>query len=64
MKIQPDDDEDRERLEEESTVKVTIPERLRLKMHSVKVLSGKTLSDQATEALEAYFSDGDGDEDS
>ena len=36
-------------------VKVRIPVRLHLKLHTIKVLTGKPISDCVTEALEAYF---------
>jgi hypothetical protein len=36
-------------------VKVKIPLNYHIKLHSMKVLTGKAISDTVTEALEAYF---------
>ncbi|MCA1813635.1 MAG: hypothetical protein LC624_06755 [Halobacteriales archaeon] len=36
-------------------VKVKIPINYHIKLHSMKVLTGKAISDTVTEALEAYF---------
>jgi hypothetical protein len=36
-------------------VKVKIPVGFHVKLHSMKVLTGKAISDAVTEALEAYF---------
>lgn len=36
-------------------VKVKIPVNYHIKLHSMKVLTGKPISDAVTEALEAYF---------
>lgn len=36
-------------------VKVKIPVGYHIKLHSMKVLTGKPISDAVTEALEAYF---------
>lgn len=36
-------------------VKVKIPVGFHIKLHSMKVLTGKPISDAVTEALEAYF---------
>lgn len=54
MKIKEGNEED---LDEDSTVKITIPKRLHIKLHSKKVLTGMQISEIATEALEAYFED-------
>lgn len=39
----------------EKEVKVKIPVGYHIKLHSMKVLTGKPISDAVTEALEAYF---------
>lgn len=44
----PDRDRDKE-------VKVKIPVSYHVRLHSMKVLTGKAISDAVTEALEAYF---------
>lgn len=36
-------------------VKVKIPVSFHVRLHSMKVLTGKPISDTVTEALEAYF---------
>ncbi|HUR69992.1 MAG TPA: hypothetical protein VM370_12165 [Candidatus Thermoplasmatota archaeon] len=36
-------------------VKVKIPMSFHIRLHSMKVLTGKPISDTVTEALEAYF---------
>lgn len=36
-------------------VKVKIPMSFHVRLHSMKVLTGKPISDAVTEALEAYF---------
>lgn len=41
--------------EEERTVKVSIPVRLRMKLHILKILEGQTLSKTVHLALEDYF---------
>ncbi len=46
--------EDQNRAKE---VKVKIPVNYHIKLHSMKVLTGKPISDAVTEALEAYFAD-------
>lgn len=56
MNIEDNDNVD---LDEKTKVKVSIPKRLRLKMESVKVLTGQTVSDQVKEALEEHFDEGD-----
>lgn len=42
-------------LSEPKTLKVSLPARLHLKLHSLKILSGTTISDTVEEALDAYF---------
>lgn len=39
----------------EKEVKVKIPVSYHVRLHSMKVLTGKPISDAVTEALEAYF---------
>ncbi|MFA5862309.1 MAG: hypothetical protein WDA16_11510 [Candidatus Thermoplasmatota archaeon] len=39
-------------------VKVKIPVSHHIKLHSMKVLTGKQISDAITEALDAYFASG------
>lgn len=46
----PKPDPDREK-----EVKVKIPVSYHVRLHSMKVLTGKPISDAVTEALEAYF---------
>lgn len=36
-------------------LKVEIPERMHARLHTLKLLTGKAVSDAVTEALEAYF---------
>lgn len=45
-------------LPEEKTVKVKIPKRQHIILHSARVLTGKTISEMLEEALEAYFDEG------
>jgi metal-responsive CopG/Arc/MetJ family transcriptional regulator len=47
-----DDDMD---LEEDKTMKVSLPKRLHLKLHSLKILTGTTVSEMVEEAVVAYF---------
>lgn len=42
-------------LSEPKTLKVSLPARLHLKLHSLKILSGTTISDTVEQALEEYF---------
>ena len=42
-------------LSQEKEVKVKIPMSFHVRLHSMKVLTGKPISDAVTEALEAYF---------
>lgn len=42
-------------LSEPKTLKVSLPARLHLKLHSLKILSGTTISDTVEEALNEYF---------
>lgn len=46
---------ERKQLESVKEVKVKIPLNYHIKLHSMKVLTGKAISDTVTEALEAYF---------
>lgn len=45
------------RVEEEKDLKVRIPVRHHLRLHSIKVLTGKQISEAITEALDAYFAE-------
>ncbi|PSG97840.1 hypothetical protein BRD56_03405 [Thermoplasmatales archaeon SW_10_69_26] len=47
-----DDDMD---LDEDKTMKVSLPKRLHLKLHSLKILTGTTVSEMVEEAVVAYF---------
>lgn len=49
-----DDDMD---LDEEKTMKVSLSKRLHLKLHSMKILTGTTVSEMVEEAVIAYFED-------
>lgn len=42
-------------LSEPKTLKVSLPARLHLKLHSLKILTGTTISDTVEEAVERYF---------
>ncbi len=42
-------------LDEQKTLKVTIPVGMHLRLHSLKILQGKNLSRTVEEALDAYF---------
>lgn len=44
-----------EKLDEDRQVKVTVPAETLIKLHSVKILTGKNLSEQVADALEGYF---------
>lgn len=44
-------------LSEPKTLKVSLPARLHLKLHSLKILTGETISDTVQEAVESYFED-------
>jgi hypothetical protein len=46
---------ERKPVESVKEVKVKIPINYHIKLHSMKVLTGKAISDTVTEALEAYF---------
>jgi len=46
---------ERREIEQVKEVKVKIPVNYHIKLHSMKVLTGKPISDTVTEALEAYF---------
>ena len=47
--------EEKKQLERVKEVKVKIPINYHIKLHSMKVLTGKAISDTVTEALDAYF---------
>ncbi len=44
-------------LDEPKTLKVTLPTKLHLQLHQLKILSGQNISDTVEEALESYFDD-------
>lgn len=44
-----------EKMDEDRQVKVTVPAETLIKLHSVKILTGKNLSEQVNEALQGYF---------
>lgn len=44
-------------LSEPKTLKVSLPARLHLQLHSLKILTGTNISETVEEALNAYFSD-------
>lgn len=44
-------------LEGEKTMKVTIPKRLHLKLHSLKILTGTTISQTVEDAVLAFLED-------
>lgn len=46
---------EKKRVDRVKEVKVKIPINYHIKLHSMKVLTGKAISDTVTEALEAYF---------
>jgi hypothetical protein len=46
---------ERKQMDRVKEVKVKIPINYHIKLHSMKVLTGKAISDTVTEALEAYF---------
>lgn len=44
-------------LSEPKTLKVSLPARLHLKLHSLKILTGTTISDTVEDALDEFFAD-------
>lgn len=44
-------------LSERKTLKVSVPAKLHLQLHTVKILQGKNISDTVEAALEDYFED-------
>lgn len=46
---------ERKTIDRVKEVKVKIPINYHIKLHSMKVLTGKAISDTVTEALQAYF---------
>lgn len=46
------DDKD---LDERKEMKVQVPVRIRVKLHGLKILEGKNISETVTEALRAYL---------
>lgn len=55
----PDDEDERDRDEwqEPTVLRVTVPNRQRLLLHQLKLLTAKDISEAVTEALEAYIED-------
>lgn len=53
MRIQEDDVD----LSEPKTLKVSLPARLHLQLHSLKILTGTNISDTVEDALNSYFED-------
>jgi uncharacterized Fe-S cluster-containing radical SAM superfamily protein len=54
MYIEPEKDEDEEEIRE---MKVRIPSDFYMKLHSLKLLTGKQISEAVTEALDMYFTE-------
>lgn len=52
MRLETNEDED---MDERSTVKLQLPKHQHLRLHCLKIMTGKTMSDIATEALARYF---------
>lgn len=52
-------DTDDEKMDETSTVKLQLPRRQHLRLHCLKIITGETMSDIATEALDRYFEEQD-----
>lgn len=55
VRIQTDEEE----MEASKTMKVQIPTRLHIKLHSLKILSGQNISETVEEAVESYFETND-----
>lgn len=53
MRIRDDDID----LSESKTLKVSLPAKLHLQLHSLKILTGTNISDTVEEALDSYFSE-------
>lgn len=56
MNLETHDDAD---LDEVKTVKLKLPKHQHLRLHCLKIITGETMSDIATEALNRYFDDED-----
>lgn len=52
MQLNTDDEAD---LDESSTVKLQLPQHQHLRLHCLKIITGETMSDIASEALDRYF---------
>lgn len=52
MELPLDETED---LDESSTVKLKLPKHQHLQLHCLKIMTGQTMSDIATEAFSQYF---------
>lgn len=46
-------------LDEPKTLKVSLPTRVHLKLHHIKILKGTNVSETVRQALEAYFEAGE-----
>ncbi len=46
-------------LDEPKTMKISLPARLHVKLHSLKILGGVTISETVEEAIVGYFERGD-----
>lgn len=53
MQLETDDND--EDMNENSTVKLQLPKHQHLRLHCLKIITGETMSDIATEALARYF---------
>ncbi len=59
MKLNTDNEAMAKNMDEDSTVKLQIPKHQHLRLHCMKILTGETMSDIATEALDRYFEEED-----
>lgn len=57
VNIKPDDAE--HDLEEEKTMKIQLSKRHHIRLHSLKILTGRTISEITGEALERYYDEED-----
>lgn len=44
-----------QKMQQERQLKVTVPTETLIRLHSLKILTGKNISDQVLEALNEYF---------
>lgn len=52
MQLKTDDHDD---MDETSTVKLQVPKHQHVRLHCLKIMTGRTMSEIATEALTRYF---------